>query len=152
MLKMVTFDGDYTLYDDGKSLNDINDPIVLKLVALLKLGIVVAIITAAGYQERSGAMYTNRLWGLIEAVRISSDLSDDLKRGLVVMGGGIKYYSIVKTFYSDNQSRMQLFFSVRPLTRKTSLGRRRKLEIRRYAKVVRSRHPIHLKRRRKNST
>ena len=49
-LKLVTFDGDVTLYEDGMSLTPDN-PVVVRLLKLLESDIYVGIVTAAGYSE-----------------------------------------------------------------------------------------------------
>ena len=46
-LKLITFDGDVTLYEDGKSLDE-NSEVVQRLVKLLSLGLYVGVVTAAG--------------------------------------------------------------------------------------------------------
>ncbi|GMF65773.1 unnamed protein product [[Candida] boidinii] len=55
-LKLITFDGDVTLYDDGHSLES-NSPIVPLIISLLSKDIVIGIVTAAGYSEISGSKY-----------------------------------------------------------------------------------------------
>lgn len=89
-LKLITFDGDVTLYDDGKSLVK-GDKIVQRLMKLLELGFFIGVVTAAGYPGQQGAIqYYSRLKGLIDAIN-ESDLSDDKKRNLLVMGGESNY-------------------------------------------------------------
>lgn len=46
-LKLMTFDGDVTLYEDGEDLKP-TSPLVSMLIGLLKQGLYVAIVTAAG--------------------------------------------------------------------------------------------------------
>ena len=82
-IELVTFDGDVTLYDDGKSLTPDN-PVIPRLLSLLKRGIRIGIVTAAGYTEAS--KYYQRLHGLLDAVHQSKDLGD-LRNNLIVMGG-----------------------------------------------------------------
>ena len=82
-IKLVTFDGDVTLYDDGEALTSEN-PVIPRIIKLLEKGICVGIVTAAGYTEAS--KYRARLYGLLEAVRTST-LTDSHKRNLVVLGG-----------------------------------------------------------------
>ncbi|KAK5137553.1 hypothetical protein LTR08_008533 [Meristemomyces frigidus] len=81
-LELVTFDGDVTLYDDGKSLTDDN-PCIPRILTLMRKGIRIGIVTAAGYTEPE--MYYERLHGLLDAVAASD--FQKLKHSLVVMGG-----------------------------------------------------------------
>lgn len=90
-LKLITFDGDVTLYNDGASLT-VDSPIVYKLVELLKLDLFVGVVTAAGYPGQSGAdQYYERLRGLIDVLRSSTELTDSQKANLLVMGGESNY-------------------------------------------------------------
>lgn len=45
---MISFDGDQTLYSDGGNFED-NDELASAIILLLKNGVKVALITAAGY-------------------------------------------------------------------------------------------------------
>ena len=87
-LKLATFDGDVTLYDDGKSLEP-ESPVVPRLLDLLKQDVKIGIVTAAGYTEAK--RYYERLHGLLDAVKASNVLSPDQKQSLVVMGGEANY-------------------------------------------------------------
>ncbi|PVH17254.1 uncharacterized protein CXQ87_000138 [Candidozyma duobushaemuli] len=90
-LKLITFDGDVTLYDDGKSLLQ-SSPLVDCLVELLAHDIYVAVVTAAGYPGESGALeYHKRLPGLIEVLRTTDQLTDKQKSNFLVMGGESNY-------------------------------------------------------------
>lgn len=82
-LELVTFDGDVTLYDDGESLNDDN-PCIPRVLELMRKGIKIGIVTAAGYTEAE--KYYERLHGLLDAVA-ASDSDNKLEHHLVVMGG-----------------------------------------------------------------
>jgi IMP and pyridine-specific 5'-nucleotidase len=87
--ELVTFDGDVTLYDDGKSLDAVKDaPIIARLMDLLMKGTKVGIVTAAGYTEAK--RYYGRLKGLLDEVD-ASDMPSTLKENLVVMGGESSY-------------------------------------------------------------
>ncbi|KAI3404683.1 ISN1 [Candida oxycetoniae] len=91
-LKLVTFDGDVTLYDDGESLTEGCD-VVKRLVGLLHRGLYVGVVTAAGYPGQSGAVkYYERLKGLIDYLN-SEDciLTDRHKENLLVMGAESNY-------------------------------------------------------------
>lgn len=87
-LKLVTFDGDVTLYDDGGSL-EYSNPVITYIVKLLQNNIKVGIVTAAGYDEPS--QYEGRLKGLIVAIHDSSALTMEQKHNLTVMGGESNY-------------------------------------------------------------
>ena len=98
-LDLATFDGDVTLYDDGKSLEPTNE-VINRIIctfhtqeylqntdntALMENSTRIGIVTAAGYTEAE--KYYERLYGLLEAVRDSSTLTPTQKQNLVVMGG-----------------------------------------------------------------
>ncbi|EZF28720.1 hypothetical protein H101_07600 [Trichophyton interdigitale H6] len=83
-VQLITFDGDVTLYDDGCSLTADN-PVVKRIILLLKQNKRVGIVTAAGYS--SAAKYKERLEGLLEAIKDSADLSVKQKNHLIVLGG-----------------------------------------------------------------
>lgn len=91
-LKLITFDGDVTLYEDGKCLKPTDD-VVTRLIQLLKLGFFVAVVTAAGYPGQSGAQnYYQRLKGLIDAMNLKDcELTDLQKQNLLIMGGESNY-------------------------------------------------------------
>lgn len=82
-LKLVTFDGDITLYEDGGSVVA-TSPLVDPLVRILGQGIAIGVVTAAGYS--TAAKYYERLHGLVDAVA-SSSLAAEHKENLLVMGG-----------------------------------------------------------------
>ncbi|EGW34670.1 IMP-specific 5'-nucleotidase 1 [Spathaspora passalidarum NRRL Y-27907] len=91
-LKLITFDGDVTLYEDGKSL-DQNDLVVPRLIKLLSMDLFVAVVTAAGYPGQSGAVkYYERLKGLIDHLN-SEDckLTPQQRENLLVMGAESNY-------------------------------------------------------------
>ncbi|ODQ68204.1 IMP-specific 5'-nucleotidase 1 [Nadsonia fulvescens var. elongata DSM 6958] len=89
-LKLVTFDGDVTLYDDGMSL-EIDSPVIAPLINLLSRNVFVGIVTAAGYSEKSGEMYAKRLHGLLKSITVSRVLTLEQKTNLLVMGGESNY-------------------------------------------------------------
>ena len=98
--KLVTFDGDLTLYNDGQSLKA-GDQIISKIIRLLLGGTCVAIVTAAGYTEAEG--YYARLGGLLDIIKaeISPSMSDKPK--FAVMGGESQYL-----FVFDHQAEFLL--------------------------------------------
>lgn len=83
-LELVTFDGDVTLYEDGSNMTDDN-PVIPRIIHLLRHDRKVGIVTAAGYTE--APKYYARLKGLIDALHTSSVLTERQKNGLIVMGG-----------------------------------------------------------------
>ncbi|KAG0675393.1 IMP 5'-nucleotidase [Pichia californica] len=84
LLSLITFDGDITLYDDGKNF-DLNSPLLPHILTILKKNIVVGIVTAAGYIEAE--KYHERLSGLLNGITKSEDLTIKQKENLLVMGG-----------------------------------------------------------------
>ncbi|RAO72453.1 uncharacterized protein BHQ10_008465 [Talaromyces amestolkiae] len=83
-IRLLTFDGDVTLYEDGCCLADDN-PVLPRLIQLLGQGKKIGIVTAAGYTEPSH--YYLRLKGLLDAVKGNESLTEEQKSGLIVMGG-----------------------------------------------------------------
>ncbi|KAI9673388.1 MAG: IMP 5'-nucleotidase [Caeruleum heppii] len=86
-LGLVTFDGDLTLYDDGESLLGEN-PVIPRLLHLLRQDTYVGIVTAAGYTDAQ--RYYGRLHGLLDAIE-ASDLPPRQKNNLIVLGGESNY-------------------------------------------------------------
>ncbi|GAB7339363.1 hypothetical protein MBLNU457_6006t1 [Dothideomycetes sp. NU457] len=86
-VELMTFDGDVTLYDDGQSLTADN-PVISRLLKLMKDDCRIGIVTAAGYTEAE--KYYGRLHGLLDAIA-ASDLSTAQKQNLIVMGGESNY-------------------------------------------------------------
>lgn len=82
-LDLATFDGDVTLYDDGKSLEPDNE-VISRIIALMRCDTKIGIVTAAGYTEAE--RYYGRLYGLLEAIKVSEELTSYQKQNLVVMG------------------------------------------------------------------
>ncbi|EEH21426.2 hypothetical protein PABG_03642 [Paracoccidioides brasiliensis Pb03] len=83
-VELITFDGDVTLYDDGASLT-VDNPVIPRIVRLLRHGKKIGIVTAAGYTD--APRYYERLHGLLDIVNDSPDLTEDQKNSLIVMGG-----------------------------------------------------------------
>ncbi|KAG0650341.1 IMP-specific 5 -nucleotidase 1 [Hyphodiscus hymeniophilus] len=83
-LELATFDGDVTLYDDGKSLEPSNR-VIKRLINLMEHGTRIGIVTAAGYTEAE--KYYGRLHGLLEAIKSSKVLTPAQKQNIVIMGG-----------------------------------------------------------------
>ncbi|KAJ2377986.1 IMP 5'-nucleotidase [Coemansia sp. RSA 2607] len=83
-LRMVTFDGDMTLYADGQNFEHDNALTDL-LVSLLRRRIAVAIVTAAGYGD-DAARYEMRLSGLLKGFARAGLRADEVAR-FFVLGG-----------------------------------------------------------------
>jgi len=96
--KLITFDGDVTLYDDGQCLVPTN-PVIEKIMWLLERDLCIGIVTAAGYAD--GARYRERLYGLLESIRDSNVLTDSQKRNLIVLGGESSYMFRCSPTHSD---------------------------------------------------
>lgn len=86
-LDLITFDGDVTLYDDGQSLTPDN-PVIPRILELMRKGTRIGIVTAAGYTE--ARRYYERLHGLLDAIK-QSDMPQDYKQNLIVLGGESSY-------------------------------------------------------------
>eukprot|EP00180_Rhodochaete_pulchella_P000724 Plantae.Rhodophyta-Rhodochaete_pulchella.ctg15543.p1 GENE.Plantae.Rhodophyta-Rhodochaete_pulchella.ctg15543~~Plantae.Rhodophyta-Rhodochaete_pulchella.ctg15543.p1 ORF type:complete len:295 (-),score=34.26 Plantae.Rhodophyta-Rhodochaete_pulchella.ctg15543:505-1389(-) len=82
-LKLVTFDGDKTLYPDGEALQ--SRLLVEYLLGLLSRGIMVAVVTAAGYPDHP-EKYEARLAVLLQQLR-DAGVSKEILGRLFVMGG-----------------------------------------------------------------
>ena len=87
-VKLITFDGDLTLYDDGMCLTPEN-PVIPRILHLLGKGTCVGIVTAAGYTHAE--RYYTRLYGLLDAVR-ASNLRAAEKCNLVILGGESNFF------------------------------------------------------------
>ncbi|KAI5867671.1 IMP-specific 5-nucleotidase [Durotheca rogersii] len=87
-LRLATFDGDVTLYDDGQCLEP-DSPVVPRMLDLLRKGVRVGIVTAAGYTTAD--RYYARLRGLLDAVANDPSLAPPQRQNLVIMGGEANY-------------------------------------------------------------
>ncbi|GAB5585968.1 IMP 5'-nucleotidase [Umbelopsis nana] len=84
-LNLITFDGDMTLYDDGKDFEQ-DSTLVALIIKLLSFDIQVAVVTAAGYTENAESRYEGRLSGLLQGFRTSGLTNAQLGR-FHVLGG-----------------------------------------------------------------
>jgi len=82
-LDFVSFDGDCTLYSDGKNFND--PKLAAQILRLLEAGVVVALVTAAGYGYEA-ARYEKRLDGLLRVLAAAEPEPETLRRFFVVGG------------------------------------------------------------------
>ncbi|KAI9291846.1 IMP-specific 5'-nucleotidase 1 [Neoconidiobolus thromboides FSU 785] len=87
-LKLVTFDGDMTLYADGQDFEQ-DSELVSLLISLLEKDLFVAVVTAAGYGDDS-IKYEGRLSGLLKGFSNSRLTPEQLKR-FFVFGGECNY-------------------------------------------------------------
>jgi IMP and pyridine-specific 5'-nucleotidase len=85
--KLITFDGDQTLYSDGANFES-NPKLANYLYLLLKHGVSVAVVTAAGY-EYEAAKYELRLSGLLAYFK-HMELSEECER-FYLFGGECNY-------------------------------------------------------------
>ncbi|ORY79850.1 IMP-specific 5-nucleotidase [Protomyces lactucae-debilis] len=89
-LKLITFDGDLTLYEHGQGIEPDSEILPL-LLDLLKRDIRVVILTAAGYPDKSGQRYKERFHGLLDGIRDSQELTDAQRQSFAVLGGECNY-------------------------------------------------------------
>ncbi|KAL9583016.1 MAG: hypothetical protein Q9212_002962 [Teloschistes hypoglaucus] len=87
-IQLMTFDGDVTLYNDGESLTDEN-PVIPRILRLLRQGICVGIVTAAGYTVAK--RYYERLHGLLDAVANAVTDKDIENPKVIILGGESNY-------------------------------------------------------------
>jgi len=86
--KLICFDGDQTLYSDGANFES-NPRLAKYLFLLLKHGVTIAVVTAAGY-EYQAAKYELRLSGLLAYFKEKGLKGDDLER-FYIFGGECNY-------------------------------------------------------------
>jgi IMP and pyridine-specific 5'-nucleotidase len=91
---MITFDGDQTLYSDGSNF-DSNPSLASYLCQLLKQGVVVAVVTAAGY-EYNAEKYEFRLSGLLNYFKAKKLTAEQCERFLL-FGGECNYLLTVSS-------------------------------------------------------
>ncbi|KAI1771679.1 IMP-specific 5-nucleotidase [Hypoxylon cercidicola] len=87
-LRLATFDGDVTLYEDGESLEP-DSPMVPRIIDLMRKNVKVGIVTAAGYTTAD--RYYERLHGLLDAIAGSAALTPQQRQNIVIMGGEANY-------------------------------------------------------------
>mmetsp|Transcript_1756 Transcript_1756/g.4037 ORF Transcript_1756/g.4037 Transcript_1756/m.4037 type:complete len:511 (+) Transcript_1756:411-1943(+) len=85
---MITFDGDQTLYTDGANF-DSNPRLARYILELLRNGVVVAVVTAAGY-EYNVEKYEYRLSGLLNYFKDQGLTPEECER-FVLFGGECNY-------------------------------------------------------------
>ncbi|KAI4102099.1 MAG: hypothetical protein LQ339_004772 [Xanthoria mediterranea] len=87
-IELVTFDGDVTLYDDGESLTNEN-PVIPRILKLLRQGTHIGIVTAAGYTD--AIKYYGRLHGLLDAVAQAIKDKEVADPKVIILGGESNY-------------------------------------------------------------
>lgn len=100
-LKLVTFDADDTIYEDGGIINS-SSKMVMIIVELLKRGIVVSLVTAAGYPGKP-ERYEERLRGILDALE---ELSPEERARFLVMGGECNY--LLETYVNGASGKISL--------------------------------------------
>ena len=86
--KLLCFDGDQTLYSDGKNFEQ-SPKLAKYLYLLLKHGVTIAVVTAAGYEYQT-EKYELRLTGLLAYFKQRGLESKDLER-FYIFGGECNY-------------------------------------------------------------
>ena len=98
-LKLVSFDGDCTLYSDGK---DFSDPKLARYITLLlKRGVHVALVTAAGYAY-DAARYAKRLSGLFAFIE-EQQLAPEAAARFWVLGGECNFLMALEAYTEDTE-------------------------------------------------
>lgn len=85
-LKLVTFDADDTIYEDGGTISK-SSRMVQIIVELLRRGVVVSLVTAAGYPGNP-QRYEQRLRGILDALQ---EVTMEERARFLVMGGECNY-------------------------------------------------------------
>ena len=86
--KLISFDGDQTLYSDGANFES-NPKLATYLYLLLRHGVTVAVVTAAGYEYQS-TKYELRLSGLLAFFKEKGLPKEDCER-FYLFGGECNY-------------------------------------------------------------
>ena len=98
-VRLMTFDGDVTLYDDGESLTDDN-PVIARILRLLRQGLHIGIVTAAGYTDAK--RYYERLHGLLDAVANAVTDEDMIEDPQIIILGGESNYLFEFDYHAEN--------------------------------------------------
>jgi IMP and pyridine-specific 5'-nucleotidase len=106
--KLVTFDADDTIYEDGGVVHA-TSPMRAIITDLMTRGINVSLCTAAGYPGNA-RRYEERLRGLLDGF-LESDLPEETLKRFMVMGGECNYLlRLNKTVAADGTASMGLEF------------------------------------------
>ncbi|KAI9022074.1 IMP-specific 5-nucleotidase [Hyaloraphidium curvatum] len=109
-LKLVTFDGDLTLYEDGGALDPASPLIALMGRMMVDHGVHIAIVTAAGYTgPEAPGLYRKRLGPLLDHIEARFRALEPTARGakFFVFGGESSYLFSFGPF-KDPASRWEL--------------------------------------------
>jgi IMP-specific 5'-nucleotidase len=98
---MITFDGDQTLYTDGANF-DSNPRLARYLLELLRNGVFVGVVTAAGY-EYNVEKYEFRLSGLLNYFKAQGLTPEECER-FVLFGGECNYLVHVSIIILQDRS------------------------------------------------
>ncbi|KAJ2508168.1 IMP 5'-nucleotidase [Coemansia sp. RSA 2052] len=101
-LKLVTFDGDMTLYADGQNFEE-DTALTALLIALLRRRINVAIVTAAGYGD-DAPRYEHRLSGLLAGFARAGLAPSEASR-FYVLGGECNFLFRCISLSDNNDSK-----------------------------------------------
>ena len=94
--KLISFDGDQTLYSDGANFDD-NPRLARYMELLLRHGVAVAVVTAAGY-EYNVEKYEYRLSGLLKYFSKAKLTAEECER-FYLFGGECNYLLQLKADY-----------------------------------------------------
>jgi IMP and pyridine-specific 5'-nucleotidase len=122
-LKLITFDADDTLYDDGGVI-EVDSPMVISLVRAARAGIHVSLVTAASYPGEPKLM-ERRILGLLKqlAFALECGASKELLSYFHVMGGESNYLYSFNAEWSESQKVFKVFLvEVPPETWKDGRG------------------------------
>lgn len=87
-LSFISFDGDQTLYSDGGNFEE-KEELSFEIISLIRSGVIVAVVTAAGY-GLDGSKYEVRLRGLLRRF-VSAGLTAEQVQRFYVVGGECNY-------------------------------------------------------------
>ncbi len=101
---MITFDGDQTLYSDGANFES-NPKLATYLYLLLRNGVTVAVVTAAGYEYQT-TKYELRLSGLLQFFKQKQPLlTEEQLNRFYLFGGECNYLLRLGSDYKLNPVR-----------------------------------------------
>jgi hypothetical protein len=104
--KMMTFDGDQTLYSDGANFEG-NPQLANYLYLLLRHGVTLAVVTAAGY-EYNTEKYEMRLSGLLHYFKSKNLPAEDCER-FYLFGGECNFLLKVRSCISTYSDGCEIF-------------------------------------------
>ena len=102
-LKMITFDGDCTLYSDGAAMK--NQDLANSLVALILNGVHVGLVTAAGYGH-DAPKYEARVQMLLTTLANHKDINVEAAARFFVLGGECNFLLHCQYDLEKNECRL----------------------------------------------